>query len=54
MGFEGQDFSDAVAGLSPAFVESLYAKYKADPGAIDPSWRQWFDGLDGAIRLAPK
>ena len=29
MGYEGQDFSDIAAGVSPAFVETLYAKFNA-------------------------
>jgi 2-oxoglutarate dehydrogenase E1 component len=48
MGYEGLDF-DAVAGVSPAFVESLYAKYRQDPGSVEPGWQAWFEGLEGAV-----
>jgi len=46
MGYEGLDFADIAGGVSPAFVETLYRRYKADPNAIEPGWRQWFDGLE--------
>ncbi|WP_066483057.1 MULTISPECIES: 2-oxoglutarate dehydrogenase E1 component [unclassified Sphingomonas] len=49
MGYEGQDF-DAAAGVSPAFIESLYAKYRQDPGSVEPGWQAWFDGLEGAMQ----
>lgn len=39
MGYEGQDFSDIAAGVSPAFIEALYAKYQADPSSVDAGWR---------------
>ena len=29
MGYEGQDFSDIASGVSPAFIEGLYAKYQS-------------------------
>ena len=29
MGYEGQDFADIAGGVSPAFIEALYARYKA-------------------------
>ena len=45
MGYEGQDFSDIAAGVSPAFVETLYTRYKADPSSVDAGWRQWFDAM---------
>ncbi|WP_448657519.1 2-oxoglutarate dehydrogenase E1 component [Sphingomonas sp. CJ99] len=48
MGYEGLDF-DAVAGVSPAFVESLYARYRQDPASVEPGWQAWFDGLENAV-----
>ncbi|TXC69752.1 2-oxoglutarate dehydrogenase E1 component [Sphingomonas ginsenosidivorax] len=48
MGYEGQDFSDIAAGVSPAFVETLYVKYNADPASVDAGWRTFFEGLETA------
>lgn len=48
MGFEGQDFADVAGSVSPAFIESLYARFKASPDSVEPSWRSWFEGLEGA------
>ncbi len=48
MGYEGQDFSDIAAGVSPAFVETLYVKYNADPASVDSGWRAFFEGLETA------
>jgi 2-oxoglutarate dehydrogenase complex dehydrogenase (E1) component-like enzyme len=43
MGYEGQDFSDIAAGVSPAFVETLYAKFNAVPASVESGWRAFFD-----------
>ncbi|HWK37097.1 2-oxoglutarate dehydrogenase E1 component [Sphingomonas sp.] len=48
MGYEGQDFSEIAGGVSPAFVETLYARFKADPNSVEPGWRGWFEGLESA------
>jgi 2-oxoglutarate dehydrogenase E1 component len=50
MGFEGQDFGDIAAGVSPAFIETLYARYKTSPESVEPAWRNLFDGLDGVAQ----
>src|SRR3546814_12480407 len=47
MGFEGQ-LPEGLEGVSPAFIEALYARYADDAGSVDPSWRQFFEGLDQA------
>ncbi|WP_423607419.1 2-oxoglutarate dehydrogenase E1 component [Sphingomonas sp. MS122] len=49
MGAEGLDFADIAGGVSPAFVETLYAKWKADPASVEAGWREWFDGLEGSV-----
>ncbi|MBB5716099.1 2-oxoglutarate dehydrogenase E1 component [Sphingomonas aerophila] len=46
MGYEGQDFSDIAAGVSPAFIEALYAKYQSSPGSVEPAWQGFFQGLE--------
>jgi 2-oxoglutarate dehydrogenase E1 component len=48
MGYENNDFSDIAAGVSPAFVEQLYARYRASPDSVEPSWRGMFEGLETA------
>jgi 2-oxoglutarate dehydrogenase E1 component len=37
-------------GGNGAFIEDLYARYLADPGAVDPSWRTYFDELGPETR----
>lgn len=46
MGYEGQDFSDIAGGVSPAFIEALYAKYQTSPGSVEPAWQSFFQGLE--------
>jgi 2-oxoglutarate dehydrogenase E1 component len=48
MGYEGQDFAEIAGGVSPAFIETLYARYKLSPDSVEPSWRSWFEGLEGS------
>lgn len=50
MGYEGQDFSDIAAGVSPAFVETLYAKFTADPASVESGWRTFFEELEGSAQ----
>ena len=49
MGYEGQDFTEIAAGVSPGFIEALYAKYKASPDSVEAGWREFFDGLEGSM-----
>ncbi|WP_375428143.1 2-oxoglutarate dehydrogenase E1 component [uncultured Sphingomonas sp.] len=49
MGYEGQDFSDIAAGVSPAFVDMLYVKFRSSPDSVEPAWRTFFAGLEGAV-----
>ncbi|WP_404336492.1 2-oxoglutarate dehydrogenase E1 component [Sphingomonas sp. MMS12-HWE2-04] len=48
MGYEGLDFEQIAGGVSPAFIETLYRRYKADPTGIEPQWQQFFDGLENS------
>jgi 2-oxoglutarate dehydrogenase E1 component len=48
MGYENNDFSDIATGVSPAFIEQLYARYKASPDSVEPGWRGMFEGLEGS------
>ena len=52
MGYEGLDFSEIAAGVSPAFVETLYRKFKESPDSVEPSWRGWFEGLENGPSTA--
>ncbi|WP_353204677.1 2-oxoglutarate dehydrogenase E1 component [Sphingomonas sp.] len=52
MGFENQDFADVAGGVSPAFIETLYARFKASPDSVESSWRSWFEGLEGSTEGA--
>ncbi|MDB5694726.1 MAG: 2-oxoglutarate dehydrogenase component [Sphingomonas bacterium] len=47
MGYENQDFSDIASGVSPAFVETLYDRFRTSPGSVEPGWRGFFEGLEG-------
>ena len=47
MGYEGQDFDALAGGLSPAFVDTLYARFKAAPDSVEAGWRTFFEGLEG-------
>ena len=49
MGYEGQDFSEIAGGVSPAFVETLYKRFKSDPDSVEPGWRGWFEGLESTV-----
>ncbi|WP_203310654.1 2-oxoglutarate dehydrogenase E1 component [Sphingomonas beigongshangi] len=46
MGYEGQDFSDIAQGVSPAFIEALYARFQADPTSVESGWQTFFEGLE--------
>ncbi len=40
--------SSGLHSSSLEFVEELYAAWLAEPGAVDPEWRQYFEGLNQA------
>ena len=37
----------------PALVEDQYKKFLEDPGSVDESWRQFFDGFEFALKHYP-
>ncbi|MDX5362111.1 MAG: 2-oxoglutarate dehydrogenase E1 component, partial [Alphaproteobacteria bacterium] len=46
---EAFELTSFLSGANALYVEQLYARYKTDPGSVDSSWRDFFDGLgDGA------
>lgn len=47
MGYEGQDFTEIAGGVSPAFIDTLYARFRSDPASVEPGWRSFFEGLEG-------
>jgi 2-oxoglutarate dehydrogenase E1 component len=49
MGYEGQDFADIAGGVSPQFVDAMYARFKADPASVESGWRGFFEGLETAV-----
>ena len=48
MGYEGQDFEALAGAVSPAFIDSLYARYQTSPDSVEPAWRGFFEGLESA------
>ena len=48
MGYEGQDFEALAGSVSPAFIDTLYARYKASPDDVESGWRGFFEGLEGS------
>ncbi|MEO5338115.1 MAG: 2-oxoglutarate dehydrogenase E1 component [Magnetospirillum sp. WYHS-4] len=39
-----------LSGTNATFMAELYARYLDDPGAVDPSWSSFFDGLHDDAR----
>ncbi|MBX9814970.1 MAG: 2-oxoglutarate dehydrogenase E1 component [Proteobacteria bacterium SG_bin5] len=37
-----------IAGVSPAFIETLERRFNRDPASVDPAWRGFFEGLGAA------
>ena len=40
-----QDYS-YVFNAHPEFIDSMYAKYLADPTSVEPGWRTFFEGFE--------
>ena len=43
--------SSFLQGHNAAYMEQLYARYAADPSAVDENWQQFFAALDGEDML---
>ncbi len=52
----GADFNHATTleGVSPAFVETLYGQYIADPTSVDQSWQNYFAAIEAGVNDAAK
>ena len=46
--------SSFLYGGNAAYVEQLYDEYRRDPANVDPSWRQFFEGLKDESSLVEK
>jgi 2-oxoglutarate dehydrogenase E1 component len=47
MGYE--DTLPEITGVSPAYVEQLYDRYRVDPATVDASWGRYFGSVDAAL-----
>ncbi|MBA4047958.1 MAG: 2-oxoglutarate dehydrogenase E1 component, partial [Sphingomonas sp.] len=52
MGNESHDFETLAGSVSPAFIDTLYARFKASPDGVDPGWRAHLAGLE-AVASGP-
>lgn len=43
------DGVDMLEGVSPAYLQSLYARYSSDPGSVEPHWQRWFEGASQMV-----
>nr|WP_047165776.1 2-oxoglutarate dehydrogenase E1 component [Sphingomonas sp. Y57] len=48
MGIEGVEF-DGPEGVSASFVESLYRQYRSDKSSVEPSWQDYFAGIEAGV-----
>src|SRR5690606_34302526 len=46
--------SSFLYGGNADYIEGLYAKYKADPSSVDPTWQSYFGRLEDAPETAKK
>lgn len=47
------DFS-YVSSSDNSYIDGLYTDYKRNPEAVEPTWRQFFKGVDFALTKAPE
>ncbi|MFN4008065.1 MAG: 2-oxoglutarate dehydrogenase E1 component [Chitinophagaceae bacterium] len=45
-----KDFS-YITNSHPAYIESLYRAFEADPGSVDPDLKKFFEGFDFAVNI---
>jgi 2-oxoglutarate dehydrogenase E1 component len=45
------DVTALLEGVSPAYLQSLHARYAADPNSVDPAWRRWLEGLEATAAV---
>jgi 2-oxoglutarate dehydrogenase E1 component len=43
------DSPELLEGVSPAYLQSLHARYSADAGSVGPEWQRWFEGLERTV-----
>ncbi|MCB0276850.1 MAG: hypothetical protein KDI06_18680, partial [Calditrichaeota bacterium] len=37
-----------ISNAHPEYIEALYQEFKANPDALDPGWRKFFEGFEFA------
>src|SRR6478609_9251885 len=47
-GADGDGAPSELALANLGFVEDLYFQFLADPASVDPTWRRYFQGLNGS------
>jgi 2-oxoglutarate dehydrogenase E1 component len=47
------DILESLAGSSPHVIEGLYAKYQANPEAVEEGWRGYFASLEDGVATQP-
>ncbi len=47
------DADEYLGNISPDTIDSLYQKYKKDPGSVEAQWKKFFDGFEFAQKHYP-
>ncbi|HZG46391.1 MAG TPA: 2-oxoglutarate dehydrogenase E1 component [Allosphingosinicella sp.] len=40
---------ELLEGVSPAYLQSLHARFAADPRSVSPEWQSWLEGLERTV-----
>jgi hypothetical protein len=40
---------DLLEGVSPAYLQSLHARFAADPRSVSPEWQSWLEGMERTV-----